>query len=660
MSSDDALQFRPCRRHMRQVESHRMRQHFASSQLLIARKFAMKRIITAPTFLIAFGVLLGGFLGAAVVRQPAPSASGSNETAETNYTCSMHPQIIINHPDICPLCGMDLTPVRSDGGGWEEDDVDRRLALSPTAQRMADVGSVEIGVRELFKEIRTVGKVDIDETQVVDVAARLRGPIQQVYADFPGTEVRRGDRLVSIFGTDVYPGQQEYLFTRGAEVTVQKQFPGSSLNKFYLPRRRLEYWGMNQQQIEDLAKRQEAEDYLVVCAPIGGTIIDKKVRLGQFVLEGEVMYTIADLSHVWLVLDVYESELSWLRLGQPVEVTLESEPHRPVTGKLGFIEPVVNDATRSVRVRVILENAEGRFKPGMYGQAMIRVPILADGTAAPSGLEGKFLCPMHPYEIHDEDGTCDRCGTPLEQVPGRPATSEDELHPKVLAVPADAVLTTGRRQLAYLELEPGKYQLVEPKLGPRAGDYYPVISGLKDGDRVVTRGNFLLDSQFQITGKTSLLYPKEGDPDGLTAKERANFNKLPEADREAAIAQRICPISGMKLGGMGVPHRMEIDGRVIYLCCKGCKAGVKKDPEAAFRKIDEAMAESMPMAHAATEDMHEMAASMENGEGERGPDEQQKSSAETTHAEHGAARTESMEPHSQEENGSDPHASHPH
>jgi multidrug efflux pump subunit AcrA (membrane-fusion protein) len=316
----------------------------------------------------------------------------------------MHPQIILDHADLCPLCGMDLTPVVSGGGGWEEEDPGVRLVLSPAARKMADVGSVEIGLRELFKEIRTVGKVDFDETRVADVAARLRGPIQQVFADFPGTLVRQGDRLVSIFATEVYPGQQEYLFTRGQEAVAQKQFPGSTLNKFYLPRRRLEYWGMTKEQIEALGSRQEAQDYLVVSAPISGTIVEKKVRLGQFVQEGEILYTIADLSQVWLVLDVYESELSWLRLGQQVEITLESAPQRPMTGQVGFIEAVLNEATRSVRVRVILENPGGRLKPGMYAQALLRVPILADGSAAASGLEGKYFCPLHPWEVAEEKG----------------------------------------------------------------------------------------------------------------------------------------------------------------------------------------------------------------------------------------------------------------
>ena len=397
-----------------------------------------------------------------------------------------------------------------DGGGWEEDDPSVRLVFSDAARKMADVGSVEICRRELFKEIRTVGKVDLDETRVADVAARFRGPVEKVFADSPGTPVKQGDPLVSIFSTEVYPAQQEFLFTRGQEVAARKLNTGYRLNKFYLPRRRLEFWGMTDKQIEKLSHAVGGSPTTSKSvAPISGTIIEKKVRLGQFVQEGEILYTIADLSQVWLILEIYESEISWLRLGQPVQITLESEPHRPATGKVGFIEPVLNEATRTVRVRVILENPDGRFKPGMYAQALLRVPVLSDGTAAPTGLEGKYLCPMHPYDVLGRAGQV----RPLRHAAGADTGYAGQ---RPVHVESDRAGPT-RRGRAHHRPAPvglpgsraGQVPARRTEARPRAGDYYPVISGLKEGDRVVTRGSFLVDSQFQITGKTSLLYPQE-------------------------------------------------------------------------------------------------------------------------------------------------------
>jgi hypothetical protein len=189
---------------------------------------------------------------------------------------------------------------------------------------------------------------------------------------------------------------------------------------------------------------------------------------------------------------------------------------------------------------------------------------------------------------------------PLEATASAPSASVsvgDSHQPsKVLAVPADAVLTTGQRQLVYVEKVPGKYQLVEPRLGPRAGDYYPVLSGLSEHDRVVTRGNFLLDSQYQITGRASLLYPggSSGEfagPDpttGFTAEELASLDKLPPGDRELAKQQKICPITGLNLGSMGVPYKLVVEGRTLFLCCEGCAAQVKADPSAALKKLSPA------------------------------------------------------------------------
>jgi hypothetical protein len=152
--------------------------------------------------------------------------------------------------------------------------------------------------------------------------------------------------------------------------------------------------------------------------------------------------------------------------------------------------------------------------------------------------------------------------------------------PKILAVPAEAVLTTGQRQLVYVEREPSQYHLVQPKLGPRAGDFYPVLDGLAEGDRVVVRGNFLLDSQFQISGRPSLLNPPED-------RESAALAQLSPDDRKLALAQKVCPVTGAKLGSMGKPYRISVGHRIVFLCCKGCESAVRKDPEKALKKLNE-------------------------------------------------------------------------
>lgn len=569
-----------------------------------------------PLVRFAIPLLLGAILTALAARyffgaagEPADSPGAASPTASAQvWTCSMHPQIRMDHKDICPLCGMDLTPVDAQQDPWEAEDPGFRLVLTENARRMARVQTMEVLPRSLAKDLRTVGRVEFDETRVAYIAARVNGRVDQVYADFPGTKVREGEHLVRIYSPDLLSTQQEFLTALRGEQSIGRD---SERRLSEASRRRLLLWGITEQQIDELAKTGQAQEHLVVYAPIGGTVIEKKIRPGQYVKEGDALYLIADLKRVWLVLEVYESELSWVRVGQPVQVTLESEPHQPLTGTVAFIEPVLISASRTVRVRVIVENQDSRLKPGMYAQALIRVPILPSGQPAPTGLEGKYVCPMHPYEVADQPGLCQQCKMPLELIPLGPevaapspdsaeSTGDSQHTSMALAIPAEAVLTTGQRQLVYVEKQPGKYQLVEPTLGPRAGDYYPVLSGLSERDRVVVRGNFLLDSQYQISGRASLLYPGGSsgefagpDPEtGFTPKEQANIDQLPATERALAAAQEVCPITGARLGSMGKPHRMEIQGQVFFLCCEGCAGQVNADPAAVLKKLKEPQKDS--------------------------------------------------------------------
>jgi Cu(I)/Ag(I) efflux system membrane fusion protein len=534
----------------------------------------------------------------------APSGPADSESGVKWWTCSMHPQIRMDHPDKCPLCGMDLEPVKSTAGGDQSEQADQ-LTLSEHARAMARVATSLVTRRQLFKEIRTVGRVELDETSVAKISARVDGRVDEVFANFPGTPVREGEHLVSIYSPDLVSTQEEFLINYRREEEQRRAgraLPGLPLSAS--SQRRLQLWGITAEQLDELARTGKVQTHLTVYAPIGGTVMEKNIRAGQYVKQGDVLYTIADLRQVWLILEIYESELSWVRFGQSVHVALESQPTQTVTGTVGFIEPLLNEATRTVRVRVILPNRKGDFKPGMYAQASLRIPIMPDGGPAPTGLEGKYVCPMHPYVVAEGPGECNVCRMPLERVPqpqvaaqqvGAPLASPDGQPPTVLAVAADAVLTTGRRQLVYVERQPGQYEMVEPKLGPRAGDFYPVLGGLSDGDRVVTGGSFLLDSQFQISGKPSLLYPTgvvggEAGDAGPQAKEpspkeMANLQKLAPADRDLAMAQKVCPVTGLALGSMGVPVKIDVNGRTVFLCCKGCEETVKNDRDAVLKKL---------------------------------------------------------------------------
>lgn len=424
------------------------------------------------------------------------------------WTCSMHPQVRMDRPGQCPICGMNLIPVS------------QQSELAET-QKRAGIETEPVKYRELYKEIHTVGKLDYNEGRVAYITARITGRVDHIYADFTGIQVKKGDHLADIYSPELYIAQGEYL--RALDSSNRESV-----------RTKLRLLGILQEQLDDIEKTRKISTYLTIYAPIGGTVIEKSVRIGQYVKEGDMLYRIADLDPIWLYLDIYEYDLAWVRYGQPVDVTIETYPTETFRGVVTFIDPFLDDKTRTVRARVNLSNPDHRLKPAMYATALIRAQLLPDGTPKPTGLEGKYMCPMHPEIVQDTPGRCPICEMQLERVPEAPrqAASGSAGHEAsgdkspgrtkptkkpagVLAIRASAILDTGKRKVTYRQREDGAYELVELKLGPRAkgkddtgqsADYFPVLEGLAEGDRVAVRGGFLLDSQQQISGMPSLLY----------------------------------------------------------------------------------------------------------------------------------------------------------
>jgi Cu(I)/Ag(I) efflux system membrane fusion protein len=318
---------------------------------------------------------------------------------------------------------------------------------------------------------------------------------------------------VDIYSPELVVAQDELIRAIKASKSGAATYAEATLEA---ARTKLRLLGILPEQIREIERSGKRATHLTIYAPIGGTVIEKNVRAGQYVKEGDVLYRIADLNPLWLYLDVYEYDLAWVGFGQPVDVSVEAYPGQAFRGTVAFIDPYLNDKTRTVKVRVNLPNPEGKLKPAMYASASIKVRLRADGTPAPTGLEGKYVCPMHPEFVREKPGACNICEMPLEQVPPLPPVKHatDAPKGKVLSIRASAVLDTGRRQVAYRLNDDGAYEMVELKLGPRAYGtdpsgrkevYYPVRSGLKAGEFVVTRGAFLLDSQRQIEGMPSLL-----------------------------------------------------------------------------------------------------------------------------------------------------------
>ncbi|MCP4709190.1 MAG: HlyD family efflux transporter periplasmic adaptor subunit, partial [Planctomycetes bacterium] len=275
-------------------------------------------------------------------------------------------------------------------------------------------------------------------------------------------------------------------------------------------REKLRLWGLTEQQISDIEKSGQPSDHVTIFAPISGVVIHKNATEGIYVKTGSKIYTIADLTRVWIMLDAYESDLMWLRYGQDVEFETEAYPGDVFQGRIAFIDPVLDKKTRTVKVRVNVDNKDGRLKPDMFVRSIVRAKVAAGGKVMDTSLAGKWICPMHPEVVKDKTGSCDVCGMPLVKAEKLGYVSLDDAIAKAsLVIPVSAPLITGKRAVVYVE-EPGKegtYQGRDIVLGPRAGDFYLVKEGLNEGEMVVVNGNFKIDSAIQILAKPSMMNP---------------------------------------------------------------------------------------------------------------------------------------------------------
>ena len=502
----------------------------------------MKKLSLLLALLLA--ALAGFLLGRGAPPAAHTSAPHSTpDSAPEVWTCSMHPQIRLPGPGDCPLCEMPLVPALSAGGG---DGSVPRLELSEHALAMASVETVAIERRPLARELRAVGRIEYNETSLATITPRFDGYAERLFVNFTGVEIRAGDHLIEIYSPELLVAEQELL------IALQG---GASSALVEVASEKLRLLGLTEDQVAALVEKRETTDRITLYSPISGTVIEKNIVQNQAFSAGEALYRIANLDSVWVYLEIYEYDLAWVRYGQRVRVTAQALPGRTFEGRVTFVEPLVDESTRTVRVPVHVENLDHALKPGMFVTAVLQARLTALGTAAPTGVEGRYTCPMHPQVLSDGPGPCPLCDMDLEQLPGlelaagghahdpadEPAEArfacpmeceEGRVYPgpgrcpecgmrlapveppatggadeRVLAIPVAAVLDSGTRQLAYVEVARGTFEPRELSLGPRAGAFYPVLSGLAEGERVAARGGFLIDSQFQISGQPSLFHP---------------------------------------------------------------------------------------------------------------------------------------------------------
>ena len=329
---------------------------------------------------------------------------------------------------------------------------------------------------------------------------------------------------------------------------------------------------MTEKQIKNLESERVAQRTLDLYAPISGTVIEKMATPGQYIKAGAPIYRLADLSKVWLVIELFPEDAKAIRIGQKVKATTQSLGSEPFGGSVEFIEPTVDAKKRTVGVRVAIDNTEGILKPGEFAQATLTIPL---GSR--------------------QDGT----------------TQE------TVVIPRNSLLSIGTTSLAYVETKPGFFQLRKIKTGATVDGMVAVFDGIAAGENVVSKSTFLLDAQMQLQGNPSLIDPDKAVADEtpqLTESEKEEIREalepLSEKDRALAEAQVICPVTEVRLGsmGMGTPIKLDIEGRTVFICCEGCRDSWVNEPDKYFKILDDYLSDpngsdnSMPMSPANGDD----------------------------------------------------------
>jgi membrane fusion protein, copper/silver efflux system len=366
----------------------------------------------------------------------------------------MHPQIRMNHPGKCPICGMDLIPL-TEYSAEEEANSPDEIKMSEEASKIADIQTLIVSKSNPEKEIHLLGKVKPDERNIAELTARFGGRIEKLYINFTGQQVKKGEPLANIYSPALLSAQKELL-----EAISYKD----NNSEFYnAARNKLKLWDLTDGQIDQIEKEGKTRSYFDILSPITGTVTRRDVAVGDYIKEGNPLFRVTDLSKVWVMFEAYESDLPWVSLNDKVTFTIRSIPGKTFTGKVSFIDPTIDPKTRIASVRVEITNYDNLLKPEMF----------VDGTI----------------------------------------TSAVAGNQKDLVIPKTAVLWTGKRSVVYVKVpnrnEP-TFRYREITLGPEAGESYVVVGGLKEGEEIAVNGVFKIDAAAQLAGKPSMMNPEGG------------------------------------------------------------------------------------------------------------------------------------------------------
>lgn len=420
---------------------------------------ALNRKIAIPLMVIILAAAAGGGWYAWQHKGHDHAAEGKAAQGKQLYTCSMHPFIIKDKPGTCPICGMELIKkieAVTDGGTQTPEQKQQaemlgHVSMSANQRIMANVATVEAKSGTLNKEINAVGIVQFDQSRQTKVTAWIAGRIDKLNVNTVGAYVSKDKPVAEVYSPDLLATQQEYLLA----IRSRDQFKNSPISSISQngdglvasAKQRLMLFGVKESQIAELEKAGKPNIRLPIYTPLSGIVIEKMVQQGQYVNTGDVLFNIADLSKVWVEIDVFENEVPYVRVGQQVEISSAIEHGAAFNGRISFVYPFHDPKTHTVKARVEMPNPGYKLKPDMFVNAIIRVPLV-----------------------------------------------------KGIIIPVTAVIDTGKRQVVWVEVSPGMFEPRDVKAGERIDDKVQILSGIRTGDKVAVSGSYLIDSESQLKG----------------------------------------------------------------------------------------------------------------------------------------------------------------
>lgn len=374
------------------------------------------------------------------------NSDNSNKNEKEYWTCTMHPQVHKDGPGSCPICGMDLIKkvVDDTADVSPKSDMEGMITLTTNKQILANVSTIKIKMENLKKELTAYSYLDFVEQNRKTIPAKFNGRIEKLFVDKTGDYIKKGQPLFEIYSPDLVQAQNDYLIA----LSNNKNNNNSLLEA---SRKKLELFGLTSNQIEDIKNSGKINLTLTYFSPVSGTVIEKKVQEGMYVNEGTTIYEVAELSTLWNIAEINETDLSTVKVGSKVKLKLKAYPGEEFTGRVTFIYPVINPQTRTVKVRSEFSSFNNKLKPQMYGETIFSADA---GTG--------------------------------------------------LLIPADAIIFTGNRSVVWIKTSDGMFEARDVNVGSRFGEKYQILSGLTEGDEVAASGGFLIDSESQLkTGKST-------------------------------------------------------------------------------------------------------------------------------------------------------------